>query len=92
MVILAVQHPVADFDAWKSVYDVNNPGTFGAKFARVNQMVDNPNMVTVVMGFESMDAANDMANNPELKADMDKAGVTGPPRFEFYHEVEVVEY
>ncbi len=40
MIVVAVQHPVADYDAWKAVYDEAHPGTFGAKFARVNRAVD----------------------------------------------------
>jgi heme-degrading monooxygenase HmoA len=92
MVIMVIQHPVADFDAWKAAYDARNPGTFGATFARVHRMVGDPNTVAVVTGFESMDAANDMAQSPALKAAMDEAGVTGAPRFEFYEEVESVNY
>ncbi len=92
MVIVAIQHPVADFDVWKVVYDENNPGTFGATFARVNRQVGDPNMVTVVCGFKSMEAANGMINSPELKDDMDRAGVTAAPRVEFYEEVEAIQY
>jgi hypothetical protein len=92
MIVVAVQHPVADYDAWKAVYDENNPGTFGAIFARVNRSVDDPNLVIVVAGFESVEAANGMINSPELKADMGRAGVTAAPRFEVYEEAEVVQY
>jgi len=45
MIVVAVQHPVADYDAWKAVYDEADPGTFGAKFARVNRAVDDPNLL-----------------------------------------------
>lgn len=92
MIVCAIQHPVADYEAWKAVYDENNPGTFGAKFARVNRAVDDPNVVTVVCGFDSLEAAKAMTQSPELKADMDKAGVTGAPRIEYYEEVEAVTY
>ena len=92
MIIVAVQHPVADYAAWKAVYDENNPGTFGALFARVNRKVGEPDTITVVAGFESVEAANSMIESPELKADMDKAGVTAPPRIEMYEEVKAVQY
>jgi len=92
MIVVAVQHPVADYEAWKSAYDERSPGTFGAKFARVNRMVSDPNMVTVVAGFESLDAANGMIENPDLKAAMDRAGVTSAPRIEVYEEAEAVQY
>ena len=92
MIVVAIQHPVADFEAWKSVYDERHPGTFGALFARVNRLVSDPNMVTVVAGFESVDAANGMIESPDLKAAMDRAGVTGAPRIEVYEEAESVQY
>ncbi len=40
----------------------------------------------------SVDAANGMIESPDLKAAMDKAGVTAPPRIEMYEEVEAVQY
>ena len=92
MIVVAIQHPVADYETWKSVYDGRNPGTFGALFARVNRMVSDPNMVTVVAGFESIEAANGMIESPDLKAAMDKAGVTAAPRFEVYEEAESLQY
>jgi quinol monooxygenase YgiN len=92
MIICAVQHPVADYDAWKAVYDERSPGTFGAKFARVNRKVDEPNTITVVAGFESVEAAEGMINSPDLKAAMDRAGVTAAPRIELYEETEAITY
>ena len=92
MILLSVQHPVADYGSWKAVYDEANPGTFGATFARVNRSVDDPNLVIVVSGFESVEAARGMIDNPDLKAAMDRAGVTAPPRIEMYEEVELVKY
>ncbi len=92
MIVVAIQHPVADYEAWKSVYDERNPGTFGAKFARVNRLVSDPNTVVVVSGFESVNAANGMIESPDLKAAMDRAGVTSAPRIEVYEETEVIQY
>ncbi len=92
MIVVALQHPVADYDTWKAVYDEAHPGTFGALFARVNRSVDDPNLVTVVAGFESVEAAKRMIDNPDLKASMDRAGVTAAPRIEMYEEAESVQY
>ncbi len=92
MIVLVAQHPVADYDAWKAVYDEANPGTFGARFARLNRAVDDPNLLAIVMGFDSVEAAQAMMHNPDLKAAMGRAGVTAAPRFEMYEEVESVQY
>jgi len=92
MIVVAIQHPVADYAAWKSVFDENNPGTMGASFARVNRMVDDPDTIVVVAGFQSVDAAKSFVENPDLRDAMDRAGVTSPPRIEMYEEVEANEY
>jgi hypothetical protein len=90
MYVLAINHPVADYDKWKALYDTMPPTSRGAKFARVNRGVDDPDLVTVVAGFDSLEALNGFASDPELKSAMLEAGVTGEPRFETYQEVEVI--
>ncbi len=91
MYVLAINHTVEDYDRWKAVYDSMPPTTAGgAKFARINRSVDDPNMITVVSGFDSLDTLNGFLSNPELKAAMQRAGVVGEPRIEVYEEVEVI--
>ena len=51
---------------------------------------DDLNMVAVVAGFESVDAAWAFLDNPDLKAKMREAGVVGQPRIEIYEEVEAI--
>lgn len=91
MFVLAINHAVADYDKWKSVYDQFPPTTDGAKFSRVNVSVDDPNLVTVVAGFTDMETLKAFVDDPELKAKMMEAGVTGPPRVEIYQEVEALQ-
>ncbi len=91
MYVAAVRHPVADYDAWKAVYDGFPPTANGAKFARVNRSVDDPNMIAVVAGFESVETAHSFLESPELKEKMREAGVTAEPRIEIYEEVEAIE-
>ncbi len=91
MIVVAIQHPVADYEAWKKVYDEENPVALGhAVFARVNRSVDDANKIAVVAGFESLDKAQGFLNNPELKEAMQRAGVEGEPRIEIYEEVEAI--
>ncbi len=91
MIVAAIQHPVADYEAWKKVYDEENPVKLGhALFARVNRSVDDPNTITVVAGFESLEKARGFLDNPELKEAMERAGVSGEPRIELYEEVEAI--
>ena len=91
MYVAAIRHPVSDYDAWKAVYDGYPPTAHGARFARVNRSVDDPNMIAVVAGFESLDSAHSFLGSPELKEKMGEAGVTAEPRIEIYEEVEAIE-
>jgi hypothetical protein len=90
MIVAAIQHPVKDYAEWKAVYDGFPPTAGGAKFARVNVAVDDPNLVAVVAGFESVDAAEAFLGDADLKAKMLEAGVVGKPRIEIYREVEAI--
>jgi hypothetical protein len=90
MIVAAIRHSVTDYDHWKSVYDTMPPTSGGAKFARVNRAVDDPNTVVVVAGFETLDAAQAFLDSPDLKEKMSEAGVVGAPRIEIYHEVAAI--
>jgi hypothetical protein len=91
MYVLAINHAVEDFEKWKQVYDTYPPTTAGgAEFSRVNRGVDNPNVVTVVAGFDSLATLKKFASDPQLKDLMHQAGVLGEPRIEIYEEVEVI--
>ena len=68
MIVVALQPPVVEYDAWKAVYDGRHPGTFGATFARVNRSVDDLHLVTVVAGSESGAAAKGMIDKPRSQS------------------------
>jgi hypothetical protein len=90
MINTAIRHSVSDYAKWKSVYDTFLPTTAGAKYARVNRSVEDPNLVTVVAGFDTLELAKTFLNNPNLKAKMTEAGVVGSPRIEINEEVESI--
>jgi hypothetical protein len=88
MINTAIRHSVTDYGKWKSVYDTFLPTSAGAKYARVNRSVEDPNLVTVVAGFETLELAKTFLTNPTLKAKMTESGVVGSPRIEINEEVE----
>ena len=90
MFVLAINHSVADYDKWKAGYDAMPPTSRGALFARVNRSVDDPNNISVVAGFETVEAARGFISDPALKTAMIEAGVQGSPRIEIFEEVEVL--
>lgn len=91
MIILAIQHRVEDYETWKAVFDTLPPTSLGASFHRLNRGADDPNNVVVVSGWTSIEAARAFTKKPELAEGMKDAGVIGPPRFEYYEEVEAVQ-
>ena len=92
MIVMAVNHDVEDYDRWKVGFDAFPPSTGGAIFHRLNRSVDNPNNVTLVCGWNSVEDAVAFRDNPELKSRMGDAGVSSSPRFEIFEEVESVQY
>lgn len=86
---LVVRHPVADFAAWRVVYDSLEPlrEQHGCTAKSVMVAPDDANDVFVTHEFPSVEAAGAFAHDPALKAGMDQAGVTGPPRIEIFTSV-----
>jgi hypothetical protein len=92
MYVMAINHDVEDYQTWKNVFDRFPPAKGGARFHRLNRNVENDNNITVVAGFDTVEAAQQFRDNPDLKAALGSAGVQGPPRFEIFEEVESIQY
>ena len=90
MIVVAIRHAVEDYDRWKAGFDAFPPTEAGALFARVNRAVDDPNMVAVVAGYETLEVAKAFLDSPELKQKMQEAGVGHEMRVEFYEEVATI--
>jgi quinol monooxygenase YgiN len=78
-----VRHEVTDYGAWRKVFDAFAPiqKKAGVIYKAVYQSTDNPNDVTVIHEFHSLQEAKTFAALPELKAAMEKGGVKGAPQF-----------
>lgn len=87
-VTAVVRHKVADYDAWRQVYnsldEVQRSG--GVTAESVHRLIGDPNEVLVVHNFDTPDAAEAFFANEQLKEGMQKAGVQGPPRIELYQD------
>ncbi len=77
-----VRHEVADYAVWKNGFDSYAPEQKkgGVFFKAVYQAADNPNDVTVIHDFHSLEQAKAFAASPDLKARMEKLGVKGAPQ------------
>jgi quinol monooxygenase YgiN len=89
--IALVRHRVADFDAWRNVYDGFAPiqAEHGVHAHQVLRSIENPNDVIVTHTFDSREAARAFFAMPELKEAMSQAGVdAGSLEISYFDEVE----
>ena len=89
--VAVVRHRVADFDAWKQVYDAFAPvqAEHGVLAHQVLRSTDNPNEVTVTHAFDSRELARAFFAMPELKNAMSEAGVDADSvEISYFDEVE----
>ena len=59
MTILHIEHPISDFDAWKSAFDgyAEQRRTGGVRHYQVLRLVDDPNYLLIDLTFDSRAAA-----------------------------------
>jgi hypothetical protein len=77
MVTLLIHHRVADYDAWRPVYDRVTSGPMGER-VRSHQILrgtDDPNLVVVVETYDSREDAEWSINHPDLPAVLVESGV-----------------
>jgi quinol monooxygenase YgiN len=89
MASMLVQHKVKDYAAWKTVYDsvIDLRTSNGELSDQIYRDASDPNSITVIFSWDSLENAKKYAQSPELKAAMEKAGVAGPPSIYFLNEV-----
>ncbi len=79
MVRMFARHQVADYDAWRKVYDDFDRGSLGVRAHSVYRNVGDASEVTVVHDFDDRATAEAFAGSEDLKAAMTEAGVVGAP-------------
>ena len=86
MALSTVLHHVKDFDAFRKVYDSAAPmqKAGGVTAESVHRMAGDPDNVLIIHHFDSLAAAQTFFSNPELKEAMQRGGVMGEPRIEFF--------
>jgi len=91
MTTVAVRHRVADFDAWKAVYDEHGAvrKELGTTGDRVLRDAEDPNEVLVLTYWPARTNAQAFLSDPSLKDAMSRAGIVAAPRIEVYEEDSV---
>jgi quinol monooxygenase YgiN len=81
-----VRHRVRDYDAWRAVYDsvgqLQREG--GVSAQSVMRDAHDPNEVLVLHDFPDLATAEAFFAQDDLRAAMQRGGVEGMPRIEFY--------
>lgn len=89
MIYLLVHHEVADYPAWKSVFDSSLDWRThnGERSCRIFRGVQNPNDLTLLFEWENVEKARAFIASDELKNRMAKAGVKDTPQIEYLTEM-----
>lgn len=86
---LTARHTVADYSAWRVVYD--EAETIRARYGCTGQQVahapDNGNDLFITHDFPTVQQAEGFAADADFGAAMQRAGVTSPPRIEIFEVV-----
>ena len=88
MVRLFARIKVADYEAWRGVYDkfYEERVAMGVLGAAAFQLIDDPNDVTIWHDFETAEVATAFVSSDALRNVMQRAGVQGEPEFWFTAE------
>ena len=92
MIIVLIHHEVADYTAWKTIFDSNLDWRHkhGERSCRIFRSAGNVNDLTLFFEWDGLDSARAFLASDELKAKMASAGVKGPPQVDFLTEVHSV--
>lgn len=84
MARLIVTHGTQDYDQWRTVFDehATTRQKYNVTDVGVFTDVEDTNSVCVIME-GAIDDLQAFAQDPDLKAAMQRAGVAGPPTFSF---------
>lgn len=86
---LAVRHSVADYAAWRAVYNEAESirVKYGCSAQTVGRSPEDANDLFITHVFPSLADANGFAGDPEFQAAMRRAGLTSAPRIEIFTSV-----
>ncbi|HXX51997.1 MAG TPA: hypothetical protein VEI98_12030 [Xanthobacteraceae bacterium] len=82
MPTIAAQITIGDYSKWRPVFDKNKSlrDKAGLTNVRVYRDADNPKELIVWSTTSDVAKAREALNSPEIRSDMQEAGVVGPPK------------
>jgi len=94
MIILQIEHPVADYNSWKKAFDIDpvNRKQSGVKRYRIFRQTDNPNYVIIELEFDKLDEAKKLlAALQGIWKQIEGKIITGP-KARIMEVVESIQY
>ena len=87
---LLIRHHVADYPAWKAVFDEHEPArrANGAQGEWLFRDADDPREVLLLLAWDDLERARLFVDSDDLREAMTRAGVTDRPDIWFLDEVE----
>ena len=94
MASMFVKHRVADYNAWKPVFDEHETARrqAGLTAHSLHRDSDDPNVIIIALRASDTGRAKEFAASEELRSAMQRAGVQGPPEIWFAEDVEDKRY
>jgi len=92
--ILIMQTRVRDYDAWKAVFDDSEQlrARHGCTGHEIYRSADDGNALTLHLRFATREGGDALRTDPELAANMRRAGVEGPPTVTWARDAESRAY
>ena len=84
---MLIKHTVADYAKWKAVFDIDSSYRNEAGLHLMGPIargLENKNMVEIGLAIDDITKAKAFANNPRLKAVMQKGSVTSAPNISYW--------
>ena len=87
---LLIRHHVADYPAWKAVFDEHEAArrANGSQGGWLFRSADDPHEVLLLLAWDDLERARLFADSDDLREAMTRAGVTDRPDIWFLEDVE----
>ena len=93
MIILRIEHPVADYDAWKQAFDSDPVGRerSGVRRYQILKAADDSNEVMIDLEFDSLERAEALLARMRIVWSQVQGTLISAPRTRIAQTVETVE-
>ncbi len=87
---LLIRHHVADYPAWKAVFDEHEPTrrANGSQGGWLFRNADDPHEVLLLLAWDDLERARLFVDSDDLREAMTRAGVAGQPDIWFLEDVD----